>query len=334
MKKVRWGILSTARIAVDHLIPAIKKVDSAEITAIATRSDINKATAIAKQFQINKVYSSYEDLLNDSEIDVVYIPLPNHLHKEWTIKAAQKGKHILCEKPAALNREEVEEMRQVCLENNVLFMEAFMYYFHPQHERVKEIIDSGEIGDVSFMEVGFSFYLEDKERDKDIRMNSNTGGGTIYDLGCYTIHAIRNILRKEPESIYVHGNIDSTFNVDTDAVAYLTFKNNLRATFNISFNRPMHHEYRVFGTKGIITVPRAFRPDLNGGEAIIQVEEESTKRIETIYGAQYYNEVAHLSQAILGKANNVNHDFKNSLNNIKVIEACLQSLRTARTVML
>ncbi|MEI3606453.1 Gfo/Idh/MocA family oxidoreductase [Pseudogracilibacillus sp. SE30717A] len=255
MKKVRWGILSTARIAVDQLIPAIKKVENAEIAAIATRSDIDRATAIAKQFQINKVYSSYEDLLNDSTIDVVYIPLPNHLHKEWTIKAAQKGKHILCEKPAALNGEEVEEMKQVCLENNVLFMEAFMYYFHPQHERVTEIINSGEIGDVSFMEAGFSFYLEDKERDKDIRMNSNTGGGTIYDLGCYTIHAIRNILRQEPESVYVHGNIDSTFNVETDAVAYLTFKNNLRATFNISFNRPMHHEYRVFGTEGTITVP-------------------------------------------------------------------------------
>lgn len=334
MKKVKWGILSTARIAVDQLIPAIKKVESAEVAAIATRSDINRATAIAKQFQINKVYSSYEDLLNDSEIDVVYIPLPNHLHKEWTIKAAQKGKHILCEKPAALNRAEVEEMKQVCLENNVLFMEAFMYYFHPQHERVKEIIDSGEIGDVSFMEAGFSFYLENKERDKDIRMNSSTGGGTIYDLGCYTIHAIRNILRKEPESVYVHGNIDSAFNVDTDAVAYFTFKNNLRATFNISFNRPMHQEYRVFGTKGIITVPRAFRPDLNGGEAIIKVKKDSTKRIESINGDQYYNEVAHLSQAILEKANNVNHDLKNTLYNIKIIEASLKSLQTDQTVML
>ncbi|HLR70687.1 MAG TPA: Gfo/Idh/MocA family oxidoreductase [Pseudogracilibacillus sp.] len=334
MKKVRWGILSTARIAVDQLIPAIKKASNAKVTAIATSSDTNKVTTIAEQFHIEKVYSSYEDLLNDPQIDAVYIPLPNHLHKEWTIRTAKKGKHILCEKPAALNAKEVAEMKQACLDNDVLFMEAFMYYFHPQHERVKEIIDSGEIGKVTYMEAGFSFYLEEEARGKDIRMQSSTGGGCIYDLGCYTIHAIRNILRNEPESIHVHADIHPIYNVDTDVVAYLTFSNDLRATFNLSFNLPMRHEYRVYGTEGSIIVPRAFRPDLHGGEAIIKIKKSSSTRIETINGDQYRKEVAHLSQAILDRTNHVNHDLCNTEQNIKVIDASLDSIRMANKIML
>lgn len=145
MKKVRWGILSTAGIAQKALLPAFSRAENAVVTAIATGSDLAKANEIAEKFQIEKVYDDYEKLLNDPFIDAVYIPLPNHLHKEWVIEAAKNGKHILCEKPAALTAEETAEMIEVCEAKNVLFMEAFMYYFHPQHARVKEIIASGEI---------------------------------------------------------------------------------------------------------------------------------------------------------------------------------------------
>src|SRR5699024_125214 len=141
---IRWGVLSTAKIAQKELIPAIKRAVNAEVTGIASSSE-EKAKEVAQKFSIQKVYSSYEQLLDDPEIDAVYIPLPNHLHKEWVIKAANKGKHILCEKPAAVNAAEFEEMQAVCEEQDVIFMEAFMYHFHPQHERVKEIIASGEI---------------------------------------------------------------------------------------------------------------------------------------------------------------------------------------------
>jgi len=334
MKKIKWGIISTARIGITQLIPAIKRSTNAEVVAIATQSDINKATLIAEQFQIEKVYNSYEKLLNDPNIDAVYIPLPNHLHKEWTIKAAQKGKHILCEKPAALNANEVNEMRQACDENDVLFMEAFMYYFHPQHERVKAIIKSGEIGTVTYMEAGFSFILEKKERKNDIRMNRTTGGGSVYDLGCYTIHAIRNILQVEPESIHTHAQVDPQFNVDTDVVSYLTFKGNVRATFNLSFNLPMRHEYRVYGSEGSVVVPRAFRPDLYGGEAIIKIEKPSYTRIETINGDQYRMEVEHFSQVIKDGDKNVIHSFDNTEQNSKAIDACLKSIQTTKKVML
>src|SRR5690625_4840395 len=144
MKQVQWGILSTAGIAQKELIPAFERATNAKVSAIATSSDLDKATMVANQFHIEKVYGSYEELLADAEIDAVYIPLPNHLHKKWVIEAARKGKHILCEKPAALNTDEALEMREACEKYGVLFMEAFMYYFHPQTELEKEIIDEGE----------------------------------------------------------------------------------------------------------------------------------------------------------------------------------------------
>src|SRR5690606_13532774 len=131
MKKVRWGIISTANIAQTQLIPAIFRSDNAEAAAIASRS--SKVHGIAAALNIPKAYESYEELLDDPEIDAVYIPLPNHLHKEWVLKAAAKGKHILCEKPAALNAKEAEDMIQVCQASGVKFMEAFMYQLHLQH---------------------------------------------------------------------------------------------------------------------------------------------------------------------------------------------------------
>ena len=139
MKKVRWGVLSTAGIAQKEQIPAFLRSSNAVVTAIATGSGIEKALEVAKRFSIEKTYDSYEKLLDDPDIDAVYIPLPNHLHKKWVIEAAKKGKHILCEKPAAISADEVREMENACKENGVLFMEAFMYYFHPQHDVLKRL---------------------------------------------------------------------------------------------------------------------------------------------------------------------------------------------------
>jgi D-xylose 1-dehydrogenase (NADP+, D-xylono-1,5-lactone-forming) len=334
MSKVRWGVLSTAGIAQKEQIPAFLRSSNAVVTAIATGSGIEKALEVAKRFGIEKTYDSYEKLLDDTEIDAVYIPLPNHLHKKWVIEAAKKGKHILCEKPAAISEDEVREMEQACKDNGVLFMEAFMYYFHPQHARVKEIIDSGEIGDVSYMQAGFSFYLDEGRRANSIKMSDETGGGAIYDVGCYAIHSLRNILRAEPETVKVHAVMDPDFYIDTDAVGYLTFPNGVRATFDCSFNLAMRNEYKVFGTKGSISVPRAYRPDNNGGDGLIIVETNGVSRTETINSDQYRNQIEHLSQAILDGENHVTHDFVNTLNNMRVIDACMESIETGNQVKL
>lgn len=334
MTKVRWGILSTAGIAQKQLIPAFKRATNAVVKGIATGSGIEKANDVAARFEIEKTYDSYEKLLADPDIDAVYIPLPNHLHKKWVIEAAKKGKHILCEKPAAINAEEFRDMEKVCKEQGVLFMEAFMYHFHPQHERVKQIIDSGEIGEVSYMQAGFSFYIDEKQRGNNIRMNDQKGGGSIYDVGCYTIHSLRNILRAEPKSVHVHAVTDSDYKIDTDAVGYLTFPNGVRATFDVSFNLAMRNEYKIFGTKGSITVPRAYRPDNNGGDGLVIVEQDGISRTETINGDQYCNQVEHLSQAVLDGASQLNHNYENTLNNLLVIDACLESINTGQEVKL
>ncbi|MUV37011.1 Trans-1,2-dihydrobenzene-1,2-diol dehydrogenase [Lentibacillus sp. JNUCC-1] len=194
MTKIQWGILSTANIAQKALIPAIQRAKNAEVTAIASGSDAGKARAVAEKFEIPKTHDRYEALLEDPDIQAVYIPLPNHLHKKWVIEAAKAGKHILCEKPIGLDEEEAREMQRVCEENGVLLMEAFMYHFHPQHERVKEIMASGEIGDVRYMRAAFSFFIGNKA--DNIRMHREKGGGCMYDVGSYGVHSIRNILGK------------------------------------------------------------------------------------------------------------------------------------------
>src|SRR5690625_124174 len=269
LRKVRWGILSTANIAQQQLIPAIKRSENAEVTAIATRSDVDKAKEIAKKFQIETVYESYDALLNDPNIEIVYIPLPNHLHKEWAIKAANKGKNVLCEKPASLHATEITEIEAAFKKNNVLFMEAFMYYFHPQHNRVKEIIASGEIGDISLVQTGHTFQMNKEDKNTDIRLKKEMGGGSIYDLGCYNIHLLRNLLQMEPESVYVHAVKDPVYEVDTESITYLAFPNGIRAVFDTSFDLPLRHDYKIIGTKGNITVTRAFRPDFHQGEGKI-----------------------------------------------------------------
>ncbi|MFZ3577170.1 Gfo/Idh/MocA family protein [Virgibacillus sp. DJP39] len=331
MKKVQWGILSTANIAQKALIPAFLRADNAEVVGIASGSDLKKAEAIAQQFGIDRTYDSYDRLLNDPDIDAVYIPLPNHLHKKWVMEAAKKGKHILCEKPAAIHAGDVVEMREVCEAHGVLFMEAFMYYFHPQHDRVKQIVDSGEIGEVAFMRAAFSFLLTNKD---NIRMDNQKGGGSIYDIGCYGIHSIRNILRSEPETVFVHGVKDPKLGVETDAVGYLTFKDGVRATFDSSFSMAHRSEYEVIGTEGRITVPRAYRPDNNGGDGLVIIEKSGVQRTETVNGDQYRNQVEHLSQAILDGKTQLDHDFENTINNMRVIDACYESIDKGQPINL
>lgn len=327
--EVRWGVLSTAGIAQKELIPAFERATNAKVTGIASGS-IEKAEAVAQKFSIDKTYDSYEQLLDDPDIDAVYIPLPNHLHKKWVIAAANKGKHILCEKPASMNAAEFKEMKVVCEENNIIFMEAFMYYFHPQHARVNEIIDNGEIGEVKFVRAGFSFSIG-KEKATNIRMSQEKGGGSIYDIGCYAIHSIRNVLKQEPKTVHVHATVDPDYDVDVDAVTFLSFDNGVRASFDVSFHQAKRAEYEVFGTEGKISVPRAYRPDWHSGEGLIIVEKDNFKRQEAIYADQYRNQVEHISNVILDQ-NNLHLDWNNTLANMHVIDACMKSMEKGQSI--
>lgn len=327
MSKIRWGILSTANIAQTELVPAIFRAKNAEVIAIASRG--SKVHQVALDLNIPKAYEKYDELLEDPNIDAVYIPLPNHLHKEWVFKAAKKGKHVLCEKPISLTAEEAYEMVEVCQKYNVKFMEAFMYQFHPQHARVKEIISSGEIGEVKLIKSSHSFYFQD--RDGDIRMNEDMGGGSIYDVGCYSIHAIRNVLNSEPTEVHVYANIDFDTNVDTSAFTYMQLENGVPALIDCSFDMVDRNEYEIIGTHGTIKVPYAFRPDRNGGIGYVIVQSGYKLREEKLYGDIYRLEVEHFSQAIL-EDTQPSYSGESAINNMRVINACYESIKTGKSV--
>ncbi|MGG3470054.1 Gfo/Idh/MocA family oxidoreductase [Neobacillus pocheonensis] len=329
MKRVQWGVISTADIAQTQVIPAILRSDYGELAAIASRGD--KAKDIADRFSIPYYYDSYKKLLMNEEIEAVYIPLPNHLHKQWVIEAAMHGKHVLVEKPAALTAEETKEMVDCCRENNVKFMEAFMYQFHPQHTRVREIISSGEIGEIKFMRAGFSYFLNDRE--SNIRMNQEMGGGSIYDIGCYCIHAIRSITGSEPVRVEAFAELDPQTGIDRSAIVYMKLENGVNSVFDCSFDMSFRQEYEIVGTKGRITVPAAYRPDVAGNVGRIYIQSDQGNRSECVNGDQYKMQINRFSQAIL-QGNQPSYSAENTLQNMRVIDSCYQSIESRTVVTL
>ncbi|TYS17991.1 Gfo/Idh/MocA family oxidoreductase [Rossellomorea vietnamensis] len=333
MSTVKWGIMSTANIAKKAIIPALQSCGNAEVTAIASIS--GKAEEAANEFSIPKAYQSYEELLDDPEIQAVYIPLPNTMHKEWVTKAAEKGKHVLCEKPAALNAEDVEEMAEACRSNNVLFMEAFMYQFHTQHNRVRELIAEGTIGEVRHMRSAFTFKLDLETNKQNIRLDRGLGGGSIWDVGCYCIHSTRYILGQEPIEAYVKADVHEEFEVDTKASGLLSFEKGVTASFECGFDQPMRDYYEVSGTKGTIKVPFAYRSDRfpNGEVSIIILDEQGTEKKEVLEGNQYEIQTNHFSECILNGKKPV-YSPLDTIRNIKAIQACYESLEKSAPVRL
>ena len=247
MPKVKWGVIgASAMIAVDRVIPAMLQGEFTEINAIASRN-INKANSIAKKFSIPKFYGNYNDLLSDPEIQAVYIPLPNHLHFEWTIAAIKSGKHVLCEKPMALNASEVLQIIDIRDNHGVLVEEAFMLRSHPQWPKMRSIISSGKLGEIHATQ-GFYTYFNDNP--DDIRnKHPELGGGGTYDLGCYTTAVARYIFQSEPHRVFAALRRDSAFKTDTLASAILDFPNG-QATWTISTLGARYQGLTVLGTKG------------------------------------------------------------------------------------
>lgn len=322
MEKIRWGVLSTANIGRTQVIPAIFRAENAEMSAISSRGD--RVYAAARELGIPKAYESYEALLDDPEIDAVYIPLPNNLHKEWVIKAAEKGKHVLCEKPAALSAQEAKEMIEACEANGVKFMEAFMYQLHPQHARVKEIISSGEIGEVKLIKSSHSFYLNNREGD--IRMDKTMGGGSIYDVGSYCVQVIRHLTDSEPVKVQAIAELDEATGIDLTSTVYMKMDNGVKAMFDCSFDMINRNEYEVIGTEGKIKVPFAFRPDINGGIGKVIIQNNGMTREEKIYGDIYRMEIEQFSRAILDGGEPA-ITTESTLKNMAVLDKCYESIQ-------
>ncbi|RPK14704.1 hypothetical protein FH5_00139 [Priestia endophytica] len=230
----------------------------------------------------------------------------------------------MCEKPAALNAREAKEVIETCKKNNAMFMEAFMYQFHPQHQRVKEILISGEVGEVKIMKVSLSFYLENL--NENIRMRPELGGGSLYDVGCYCIHSIRNILNTEPNRIFASQQKDVEGQVDMSVVCFMELDNGMTAVFDAAMDRAQIDYYEIIGTKGSIRVPKAFIPQMYNGEAQIIVNTtDGSYREEKVLGHQYILEVEYFSQCVLdGEISRAM--MEDTIENMKVMEACFKSI--------
>ena len=259
MEAVRWGILSVSGHYALRVHGPLSRLPDARIVAIASR-DKAKATAAAARFGISKSHASYEALLADPEVEAVYIPLPNDLHAEWTEKALRAGKHVLCEKPLAMDAQEAREMAGVAREKGLLLMEAFMYRFHPQWMRAKEIVDSGEIGAVRAVNVNFSYNNGDPA---NIRNRVENGGGALYDIGCYAISASRWMAGAEPRRGLALMERDPVFGTDRLSSAILDF-GGCRATFNVGTRLFPVQRVEVLGEKGAVAVILPFNayPDV------------------------------------------------------------------------
>jgi predicted dehydrogenase len=254
--KVRWGVLSTASIGTEHVIPAMIKGEYCDVQAIASRSK-DAAIKVAERFGIPRAYGSYEELLMDHEIEAVYIPLPNHLHVPWSIKALRAGKHVLVEKPVGLSSEEARELLDESLKHPELkVMEAFMYRHHPQWKKAKELVESGIIGSLKTIQSSFSFYEDDPE---SIVNKKEFGGGSLMDIGCYPISLSRFLFNAEPKKVYANIEVHPEFKTDTLATAILEFEQGTSAFFSSTL-LPDMQQVEIFGSKGRIDFDLPFNP--------------------------------------------------------------------------
>ena len=253
MRHIRWGVLGTANIGMEQVIPAIQAAERCDVVAIASRN-LDKAEAAAASLGIEHAYGSYGQLLHDAEIEAVYIPLPNHLHAQWAIAAVRAGKHVLCEKPIALSAAEAETMITAAEESSVLLREAFMYRFHPSWLAVKRLIDEGIIGELIAIDSWFSYYNDDPT---NIRNILEYGGGALMDIGCYSIHLSRMLMDGEPTSIKASVRRDPVSGVDIYTSALLEFGDKV-ATFACSTRVEPDQRVDVYGTEGRISVEIPF----------------------------------------------------------------------------
>jgi predicted dehydrogenase len=249
MKAFRWGILSTANIATEKVIPGIQRADRCEVVAIASRDDV-QARKVADRLGIPRAHGSYEALLADPDIDAVYIPLPNHLHAEWTIAAARAGKHILCEKPLALTSADAQRMVDACRGEGVRLMEAFMYRLHPSWEAVRDLVAAGRIGRLMAIASWFSYFNDDPANIRNIR---EYGGGALYDIGCYNVNLSRMLFGAEPTRVKGSVIRDEATGVDVLTSALLEFETGV-ATFTCSTRAEDDQNVHIYGTAGRISI--------------------------------------------------------------------------------
>jgi D-xylose 1-dehydrogenase (NADP+, D-xylono-1,5-lactone-forming) len=286
-----WGLISTARIN-RKLIPAIHTSRGNKLIAVASR-DRQTAEDYADEYGIPKFYGSYEELLADPKVDCVYNPLPNSMHAEWTIRALEAGKHVLCEKPFTMNVEEAERVAEVSKRTGLLVTEAFMYRFHPQWERVRRMIDSGDLGDIKLVRAQMGGHMN---RPGDIRMIPEMGGGALMDVGCYCISACRMVTGSEPEWICATANYEN--GVDVMMSALMRFHGDVLTEFNCGFRSNPHNDVDIIGTDASVRVKLPWGPAPTEEVELIVNRDNEIERIAISPVDQYRIQVESFCNAV------------------------------------
>jgi predicted dehydrogenase len=323
MKKIRWGVLSTAKIGTEKVIPAMQLGEYGKFTAIASRQ-LEKAQEAARWLGIEKAYGSYEELLADCDVDAVYLPLPNHLHVPWAIKALKAGKHVLCEKPIGLNAAEAQELLEASRKfPRLKVMEAFMYRHHPQWQWAKKRVSEGKIGELRTIQSFFSYYNSDPN---NIRNKADTGGGGLMDIGCYCISLSRFIFGAEPRRVCSIREEDPEMKVDRLTSGILEFASGT-STFTCATQLVPYQRVNIFGTKGRIEIEIPFNPPPDRPCKIWHGDDVSIEEVILEICNQYTIQGDLFSRAVL-EDREVPTPLEDAVANMQVIDALVRSARS------
>jgi len=323
--KLRWGILGVAHIN-DRLLPAFKASQTADLRGIASRTRA-KAEAAAQKDDIPLAFGSYDELLKCDEIDAVYIPLPNQMHDEWTRKAADAGKHVLCEKPLTVHAAEAEALVDYCAKKNVRLMDGFMWPHHPRTAKLRKFLDDGGIGDVHKVNAAFSFILDGLPQD-NIRMQP--GGGGLLDVGCYCVFAIRYWMQAEP--VRAFAKAEYVNDVDVAMSGVLTFADGRTGNFDCGFTHPLRTWVEIVGSRGVVRVPNMWIPDDFACFKVSRPAEGFESNDETI-GTPGENQMVYMlddfAAGVFEKRDPVPHP-REAVKTLRVLDALAESARSGR----
>jgi len=323
MKKIRWGVLSTAKIGTEEVIPAMQLGEYCKFTAIASRQ-LEKAQAAARRLGLEKAYGSYEELLADPDVDAVYLPLPNHLHVLWAIKALKAGKHVLCEKPLGLNAAEAQELLEVSRKfPRLKVMEAFMYRHHPQWQWAKKRVSEGKIGELRTIQSFFSYHNIDPN---NIRNKADIGGGGLMDIGCYCISLSRFIFGAEPRRVCGIREEDPEMKVDRLTSGLLEFASGT-STFTCATQLVPYQRVNIFGTKGRIEIEIPFNAPSDRPCKIWQGDDARIEEVILEICNQYTIQGDLFSRAVL-EDREVPTPLEDAVANMQVIDALVRSARS------
>lgn len=317
-KTLRMGVLGCARIVRRGVGEGIRTSGCTTWSAVASRR-AETAVEWAAEFGVEKHYGSYDALIDDPEIDAVYIPLPNEMHREWVLRAAAAGKHVLCEKPLALDSDEAAEMVETCRQHRVVLMEAFMWRHHPRTMHARQMVAQGEIGELRLVKMDFSFQID---RD-DWRLDPRRGGGAMFDLGCYGINAARLFTGQEPQDIHARARRFET-GVDMTAAIQLHFASGVLALLDCSFECPYRNRIELVGTRGTLELPEGVLPP--PAAELIHRHEQSTQTIHFPPAQQYAGEIKAFCAGI--RKGRLDDPAENGLANMRVLEAACRSAQT------